>query len=790
MRVPLPRTLHMRIMLAIALLQLVVVALFSFYMLVEMVGKEITDRQVFGHKLLSQAAPTVEHHLLDSKDKAELKSYLSRLVTDQTVTRILVKNSRGEVLFEQERPSEPPHPLARWLKGAGQSPQVAMPLRTDGRDLGMMIINLSNDTLNQNTQALLENVLYLFLILLAIDLITSELLIKYFIAPLGPLTMMALDVSHGNLDSVMHTSERDSEEVRQLANAFVESAKIMRRQIAELEQARAQLAQNELRLRNLVNNMQEVLLEIDKDGYVKFLNPAWETLTGYAVEASLNKLFSAFLVQPQQQVVFTSGLLEKITLYDLRVEVRAQNGDSVWMQMNTTLQYNEAGEFTGLVSTLIDISENLRLQQLQRVHEQDLYKLTITDPLTGVFNRRHFDEVLANLLQLNLNKERQLALIVIDIDGFKFINDTYGHPVGDDVLRSLANALTSGKYHAGVVARLAGDEFAVLLQNTGEEDAERIAHEIHSGIGNIVITLSVGQLHVQTSIGVAVAPSHGKTPQDIVRAADVALYHAKKSGRNRVDSLSKDVGEAIMDIFSQGFELRNAFADGMILPFMQPIVDLNTGEVFAYEVLTRLKRGDEYVVADQFVIIAEDLGLIRDMDLFIIKQSLEQTPQHIHLFLNVSLSSFYAPEFSKQLREILIPHAAKGRPITIEFTERQTTTMTPEFLRYFAELRAAGCRIALDDFGVGYSTYAYLRQLRPEFVKIDGSFVQQIMHSQEDASIVQQIRELSEIFGANTIAEHVEDEATFQRLKQFGVRYGQGYYFGRPMAISHYAWQR
>lgn len=784
-RLALPRTLHMRIMVAIAVLQLAVVGLFSLYMMVQLVGNEVAKRQVMGHKIMALTAPAVES-MVAARDLTALSAYLTRMAGDAALSGITVKDAQGRVLFSQVKQLSPPHPLARWLKESTLGARLSTELRDGNKYLGLMTVDLSNHELNQNIEIFFHNILYLFLILLAVDLIASELLIKYFVAPLGPLTVMAMDVSQGNWGGIAQPSERASDEVRHLTNAFIESGNLMRKQIQELEQTRVQLAQNELRLRNLVDNMQEVLLEVDKNGHVLFLNPVWEALTGYAVASSIGKAFSSFLIQPHQQAYFFPDRLEHITLYDLQLELRAHNGESVWVQMNTTLQYNPTGEFRGFISTLVDITENLRLQHLQRAHEQDLYKLTITDPLTGVYNRRHFDELLSNLLQINLNKGRHVALILLDVDGFKFINDTYGHPVGDEALKAVASALAGEADVSGGVARLAGDEFGIIFQGVDEKEADAIAHRIHDRIRAISIKLAVGQLQIQTSMGVAVAPGHGRSPQDLVRAADVALYHAKKRGRNRVDTLSRDVGAAIMDIFSQGFELRNALSAGMIAPFIQPIVDLGTGDIYAYEVLTRLRRGEQYIVADQFVLVAEDLGLIRDMDLFIIQQALDTVPPGVHLFLNVSLNSFYVPEFSQQLRALLLSPAAQERPITIEFTERQTTDLSEDFKRYFAELRDAGCRIALDDFGVGYSTYGYLRQLRPDFIKIDGSFVQHILRNPQDAKIVEQIRELSEVFGAQTIAEHVENEETRRLLQRMGVKFGQGYHFGRPVGIADY----
>ncbi len=784
MKLKLPRTMQMRIMFAIAVLQMMVVGLFSAYLVMHEVGEELTNRQSIAHKILSLTVPSVERALYQQTPE-ELTRFLKRVEADPLIGGIVVKDAAGKIVFNEAKPFAPVHLVASWFKLSALEQGMSTQLWRDGVPLGVLTIYLSNGPINQDVRALLENVGYLLLILLAFDLIALQFLIRFFVAPLGPLTVMAREFTQGNLDTTIMPTEGASEEVHHLTTAFVESAKVMRQQIGDLESTRGKLASNELRLRNLVNNMREVLLELDHAGKILFINPSWEKLTGYAINHCLSKPFSQFLVQPQHQANFVFGRLEQLHTYDMQIEVRAQDGRSVWLRMSATRQYDQQGEFSGIVSTLEDVSENLKLQESQREHEQSLYRLTITDPLTGVYNRRHFDEMLANMMSMSISRARQLALLIIDIDGFKFINDTYGHPVGDEVLRAVADRLMIGA-QGGTVARLAGDEFAVVLQNIGQDEAQAAARRIHQDLSNMVIRLPVGELRIQTSIGVALAPAYGKTPQDLVRAADVALYHAKKNGRNRVDTLPKDMGEAIMDIFSQGFELRNALNNGLIAPFLQPIWDLRKNELMAYEVLTRLKRGKEYVVADEFVLIAEDLGLIREMDLFIINKAINSVPKGVHLFVNISMNSLLAPEFREDFRQLLRSPMAQDRKITIEFTERQTTDMGAEFFKLFDEIRAGGCKIALDDFGAGYSTYSYLRKLKPDFVKIDGSFVQQMLTDTLDNKIVEHIRELSSVFGAKSIAEHVEDARTVEALTRMGVDYAQGYYFGKPKLIEDY----
>ncbi len=781
---PLPRTLLMRIMFGVAVLQFCVVGLFSAYLFFDMMGSEANNRQMLAQKIVSLSAPGIEH-LLQTHDDKTLPQFLERLAGDNSVSGVTVKRLDGTVYFQRSKASYPLNALAAMLFPQTLNEVVNSDISKDGKPYGTLTVRLSNRPFNNAVENFLENIGLLFLILLGFNLLAMQLLIRHLVAPLKPLTELAMQIGEGKLDAVIDVSENESEEVVHLAQAFRKNIDVMRHQIDDLQEARRRLSASETRLRDLIDSMQEVLLELDREGRIVFLNPVWEALTGYSVNASLNQPFSSFVVQPVQQAMFVAARLQEILLRNLLIELRAHDGHAIWIHMNSNLKQDEQGVFSGVVCTLNDITELIRLQDKQRQHEAELYRLSITDPLTGLHNRRYFDEMLEQILHKGYQGE-PLSLLIMDVDGFKFINDTYGHPVGDEVLRLVAEALQEIVPASATLVRMAGDEFAILLRDTTEAQATRTAQHLRQAVSRLLVPLAVGTLQVRCSIGVASAPTHGRQPQDLVRSADVALYHAKKSGRDRVDVLPHNVGEAIMDIFSQGFELRNALQAGMIAPFIQPIVNLQTREIFAYEVLTRLRRGDSYVAADEFIPIAEDLGLIREMDLHIIREALRRVPPKTHLFINISLSSFYNPEFATELKKILLSPAGREHEITIEFTERQTTAISEDFLNYFDDLREAGCRIALDDFGVGYSTYGYMLQVKPNYLKIDGSFVLDAISNELDAMIVRQIADIAVASSSLTIAEHIEDEATMQKVLSLGAHYGQGYYFGRPKLVEHY----
>jgi EAL domain-containing protein (putative c-di-GMP-specific phosphodiesterase class I) len=314
--------------------------------------------------------------------------------------------------------------------------------------------------------------------------------------------------------------------------------------------------------------------------------------------------------------------------------------------------------------------------------------------------------------------------------------------------------------------------------------AMTIAQKLHATIAATRVALPLGGMPLQSSIGVAESPTHGRRPAELMSAADVALYHSKRQGRNRVASLSPDASRATKSVFSQGFALRQALERGQMRPAFQPIYDIRSGREIAREVLARMRLPDSVVHAKDFIAVAEELGLTRELDLHIIRQALTLTSDDQALFLNVDLSSFNDRVFVNDLIALLAPARAAGRPITIEITERETVTISDTLIEDVQRLRALGCKLALDDFGSGYSTYYFLDQFRPDYLKIEGTFVRAMLESESAHKIVTHIHELAQSFGMETIAENVESEEIRSALAKIGIRNVQGWLFGEPQLAS------
>ncbi|MHB8741578.1 MAG: putative bifunctional diguanylate cyclase/phosphodiesterase [Sulfuricaulis sp.] len=781
----LPRTLRARIIFSFSVLSLLIAVTVTVSFARQTALTYLGEQQQAAHNLIVFVEPAIRG-MVASHDVAGLDNYMQRIASDPAIASIrILDGNGGSLLYQHQGNTEPINWLSRQLAGATKTTQgLAEDIVVNGLKVGRIEAVLSSVPLNQGVRHVLVIGGAFTAISLGIALLLAYLLLTRFTAPLRPLMEWAREFARGNWQPRVPLIDSSSREIQELNQAFADGSATMRHYIQSLEETRELLEFSDTRLRKLVNGMHEILFELDADGHIVFLNPAWQELTGFQPDDSLGKPFSDFLVDEDTIRDFDPDLLSRLHEKNREISLRSADGKHLWVSLDADAQCDSAGNFTGIIGTLSDITKSVELNHLLSRYQDELYHLSVTDSLTGLYNRRHFDSQLEVILTDHLPKNMPVCLLLIDLDGFKFINDTYGHPFGDEVLRTTAQLLKQQVRRNDYIARLAGDEFAMVLKNTDIENAKRIAQKLHSCISETRIPLPVGHMQLQSSMGVAEAPTHGGNAQDLVSAADVALYHSKRGGRNRIEVLSPDISRAVMSIFSQGFQLRNALEQGHIHPAYQPICNLTSGKPVAYEVLARMRINGLVIQAKDFITVAEELGLTREVDLHVIGQALLETPQEHALFLNVDISSFNDRNFVQELSRLLKPACDNGRLLTIEITERETIPISDTLQQDIQTLRAFGCKLALDDFGSGYSTYNFLNQFRPDYLKIEGSFVRGMLHNESDRKIVTHIHELATSFGMQTIAESVEDAATDHALQKIGISTGQGLFYGAPRLAS------
>ncbi|MBR0565742.1 bifunctional diguanylate cyclase/phosphodiesterase [Azoarcus sp. L1K30] len=414
------------------------------------------------------------------------------------------------------------------------------------------------------------------------------------------------------------------------------------------------------------------------------------------------------------------------------------------------------------------------------------------DPLTGLYNRRQFQAMLEYEIGRSERHQHEFAVLLLDLDDFKDVNDSYGHPAGDSVLCGVAETVREAIRKGDLATRIGGDEFALLLTETGREGAMRVADKLGRALRERTFIEPGGKnFHVTVSIGVVVFPGDASTITDLMAGVDIAMYRAKEMGKDSACSLDavKDRLLATRTTRDYAEILRVALNERRIVPFFQPIVDCRSGELFACETVARMITPEgETIAAGAFIDTVEKYGLGRSLD----RSMIEQALNHLHavpaagggagqrIFINLSAQEI-------QGRDILgfaEAHCQKLqiRPdqVVFEILERDAIGDMTGMRRFLSRLRAKGFEFALDDFGSGYNSFHYLRELHFEYVKIDGAFVRNIASSAVDRALVRNLSKLCQEIGIRTVAEFVESEETLDLLQDIGVDYVQGFHIGMP----------
>ncbi len=434
----------------------------------------------------------------------------------------------------------------------------------------------------------------------------------------------------------------------------------------------------------------------------------------------------------------------------------------------------------GRISVGLDITE-------RKAAEARLTWLAERDPLTGLYNRRYFQEALRSTRQ----NGQQGAMLLMDLDQFKDINELSGHQAGDRLLRRVAGLLVEEFGHRGLLARLGGDEFALLLREADGELAIRIAQQINQVLAGTTFKAGGRRHRIAASIGITLFPLHADNPIDLMAGADMAMYMAKACSTQRWHLLA--TAEAAREELQQRVyweeRLHYALESDAFTLMVQPIVRLEDGDVRHYEVLVRMHDGEGGLVSPAaFIPVAERSGQIVALDRWVLRHSLATLGrlkgQGISLAVNLSGQSLHDEELKHFLAEELLASGAAPEHLILEVTETAAVTDFSTARGVLQAVRDMGCRTALDDFGVGFSSFHYLSQLPVDYIKIDGSFIRNMPVSAESRVIVKAIADIAAGFGKQAIAEFVNQDALLPLLKDYGITYGQGYLMGMPELIE------
>ncbi len=432
-----------------------------------------------------------------------------------------------------------------------------------------------------------------------------------------------------------------------------------------------------------------------------------------------------------------------------------------------------------------DISERKEMaRRLEYVVDHDF--------LTGLFNRRHFEQELSKETARAVRYGAPGAVLLIDLDNFKEVNDTFGHRAGDDVLKGVAGLLRQRLRHTDVVARLGGDEFAVLLTETAADQVRSVAEEVVKAVGRETAVMADRTIRITASVGVAMF--EGLTDVEVLACADLAMYEAKEVGRNRYEVYrpAEGGGEPGPTRPAGAGRLRQALEEDRLLLYCQPILDLGSNVIRQYELLLRLPDGEggEPLLPSTFLYHAERSGLIQAIDAWVVRQAIALIADHARaghaLALNVNLSgkSIGDRKLAALIESELAESGIDPTQLTFELTETAAISNIEEARAFAVRLRARGCRFALDDFGVGFGSFFYLKSFPFDVLKIDGDFIRDLGTSPLNQLVVSAIVGIARGMGKQTVAEFVGDEAAAQLLRTMGVDHAQGYHVGIPRPVA------
>ena len=465
--------------------------------------------------------------------------------------------------------------------------------------------------------------------------------------------------------------------------------------------------------------------------------------------------------------------------FDCEYRVRTERGGVIWVQERGAATFNDAGQPTILHGIL-------RVITARKQHELLLEQRANYDALTGHFNRSRLRETLDHAVAFAKRYEGKGGYLAVGIDKMATINDAYGHDTADSILIGVGQRLEYSRRATDIVGRIGGDRFGIILGNVDETTIQEVASRILDSFRKASLETPSGPVHVTVSIGGVVFPSEIETAHELMAVADAAMQTAKARGRNcfLLHRMSAEQSQRQRDSRVVGRRIIDALRNDQLVFAYQPVVEAATGAVAYYETLIRMLDGKGGVVsAAAFVPTAERLGLIRQLD----RRTLEMTvadlqrDPNVHLALNISGLTVSDRSWLRALVALV-----KGRPeiagrLIVEITETAALQDLEDSARFVAAVRDLGCRVALDDFGAGYTSFLHLKTLTVDIVKIDGAFVRGLGDTPDNQLFIRTLLNLATGFGLKSVAECVETAEDAEILRRQGVTFLQGYYYGRPL---------
>jgi diguanylate cyclase (GGDEF)-like protein/PAS domain S-box-containing protein len=559
------------------------------------------------------------------------------------------------------------------------------------------------------------------------------------------------------------------------------------RDITERKRSEEALRASERRYRQLFEHNLAGVYRTAWDGLILDCNDAFVRMLGYASrEDLLGRVSTGFFLDPSERRMLLENLLLQGSVTNLEVCYMRRDGSRMWVLENIAVVEADGMQMPGFEGSIIDITERKMLEE-QLTHQ------AFHDALTHLPNRALFMDRLEHAIARAGRAEEHVAVLFLDLDNFKVVNDSLGHKVGDQLLVAVGQRLLECVRSSDTVARLGGDEFTLLIEDVSSIDdatvvAVRIAEALRSPFN-----LEGRDVFLNTSVGIAVSTGE-EHPDDLLRNADLAMYQAKNSGKARYAVYEPALNRRIWERLQSELELRHALEANELVVYYQPVVQLHTGRIVEMEALVRWQHPERGLVPPiEFISLAEETGLILPLGQWVLEEACKQAqiwqntvPGASDLMISVNLSprQFKHPLLVSDINRVLEETGLEPHSLKLEITESTGLDNTESTVTTLRELKAAGIQIAIDDFGTGYSALSYLKHYPVDSLKLDRSFISGLGRSLEDTAIIHAVIAFARTLSLKVIAEGIETAEQLAELRDLGCNWGQGYYFSKPLPAS------
>jgi diguanylate cyclase (GGDEF)-like protein/PAS domain S-box-containing protein len=559
----------------------------------------------------------------------------------------------------------------------------------------------------------------------------------------------------------------------------------VRRRASVDREVRAAERRSEERIRALVEHASDVVTVVDRELAIAWQAPSAQRMLGGAPDAHIGQPLHD-VIHPDDRARVDRQLGRCLTGAGTQTfTARVQHADGSWVHVEVIADNRlDDPAVRGLLLSLRDIGE-------RRALEEQLRHQAFHDPLTGLANRTLFGQRLDAALDAASSSDKDVALLFLDLDDFKTINDSLGHEAGDELLRIVARRIATVLRAEDLASRQGGDEFAVLLCDVDDERAALTVAERLAAALTPELELSGRALSISASIGLVMAEP-GARAEELLRNADIAMYSAKSTAKGGIRVFEAELHRLAVDRLELGSELVHAIGDGQLVLDYQPIVELASERITGVEALVRWRHPTRGLLGPgQFIPLAEETGAIVGLGAWVLRQACTEVQrlrmtepgcEQLELSVNVSIKQLRAGDFPALVADVLAATGLPAEALVVELTESLLIEEPGETIGELERIKALGVRLAVDDFGTGHSVLSYLQELPIDIVKIDKSFVDTIHTSPEQAKLVAGIVQLSESLRMEVVAEGIEEAAQADQLRSMRSRLGQGYLYSRPVS--------